>query len=50
MYVITGEYQNKRIKRIAYSEFQAFTIINQLNREGVKSIGMHEQGKESEEL
>lgn len=43
MYIITGNYQGTRIKRIAYSDVQAFTIINLLSHEGVTNIGMQEQ-------
>ena len=50
LYIITGEYQGKKIKRFAYSDFQAFIIINQLIRDGVQDIGMREQEKESEEV
>lgn len=41
-YIITGDYQGKRITRTAHSDFQAFTIIGQLNQEGVINIGMRE--------
>lgn len=42
MYIITGDYQGRRITRYAYSDFQAFTIINLLSREGVANLGMRE--------
>lgn len=45
-YIITAIYQNKRITRTAYSDFQAFTIINQLRREGCTEIGMREEDAE----
>lgn len=41
-YLITGIYQGNRIERIAFGDFQAFTIINQLARDGVEDIGMCE--------
>ena len=42
-YIITATYQSKRITRKAYSDFQAYTIINQLRREGCTEIGMREE-------
>lgn len=41
--IITGSYKGKNIKRIAFSSFQAFTIINLLAREGVSDLGMREE-------
>lgn len=43
MYIITAMYQGRRITRKAFSGFQAFTIINQLVREGCTDIGMREE-------
>lgn len=40
MYIITANYQGKKITRNAYSDFQAFTIINALARDGATDIGM----------
>lgn len=45
-YIITAIHQNKKITRTAYSDFQAFTIINQLRREGCTEIGMREEVEE----
>lgn len=45
-YIITAIYQNKKITRTAYSDFQAYTIINQLRREGCTEIGMREEVEE----
>lgn len=44
MYIITATYQGKRIVRRAYSDQQAFTIINQLYRDGCTNVGMREEG------
>lgn len=41
--IITANYRGRKIERIAYSDFQAFTIINTLNREGCVDIGMREE-------
>lgn len=46
-YIITAIHKNKRITRTAYSDFQAFTIINQLRREGCTEIGMREEVEEN---
>ena len=46
-YIITATYQSKRITRTAYSDFQAYTIINQLRREGCTDIGMREEVEEN---
>lgn len=46
VYIITATCQSKRITRTAYSDFQAFTIINQLRREGCTEIGMREEVEE----
>ena len=45
-YLITGDFKGKRITREAFSDFQAFTIIDQLHREGVTNIGMREVTEE----
>lgn len=45
MIIITASYQGKRIKRIAYSDFQAFVIISTLAREGAMEIGMRKEGE-----
>lgn len=41
-HIITGNYKGKKIERIAFSNSQAFVIINQLSREGVTDIGIRE--------
>ena len=46
-YIITAIYQNKKITRTAYSDFQAYTIINQLRRDGCTEIGMREEVEEN---
>ena len=43
MIIITATYKGQKIKRIAYSELQAFMIINTLAREGAINIGMREE-------
>ena len=43
MIIITATYKVQKIKRIAYREFQAFTIINVLASEGAVDIGMREE-------
>lgn len=43
MYIITAIYQGSRITRKAFSDLQAFTIINQLSREGCTDIGMRRE-------
>ena len=43
MYIITATYQRKRIIRRAYSDQQAFMIINQLYRDGCTDVGMREE-------
>lgn len=43
MYIITAIYQGKRITRKAYSDLQAFTIVNQLYRDGCTDVGMREE-------
>jgi len=32
-----------KVKRICFSEFQAFTVVNTLRSEGCHSFGMHEE-------
>ena len=46
MYIITATYQGKRIIRRAYSDLQAFTIVNQLYRDGCTDVGMREEESE----
>lgn len=46
MIIITATYKGERITRIAYGDFQAFTVINLLAREGAADIGMREAGRE----
>lgn len=43
MIIITATYNGRRITRTAYSDFQAFTIINMLTREGAVDIGMRKE-------
>lgn len=43
MYIITAMHNGRKITRIAFGDFQAFTIINQLAREGCVDIGMREE-------
>ncbi len=45
-YVITARRNGRKIKRIAFSDQQAWTINNQLAREGCTDIGMREATKE----
>lgn len=42
-YIITATYNGRRIRRIAYSEFQAWVCINTLSREGATDIAMKEE-------
>lgn len=44
MYIITATYRGRKITRTAFGDFQAFTIINQLAREGCVDIGMRKEG------
>ncbi len=46
MYIITAAYQGRRVKRTAFSDFQAWVIINTLTREGCTGIAMREITKE----
>lgn len=41
--IITANYRGRKIERKAYSDFQAFTIINSLAHEGCSDIGMREE-------
>lgn len=43
MYIITAIYKDRKVTRTAFGDFQAFTIINQLAREGCVDIGMREE-------
>lgn len=43
MYIITASYRGRKITRAAFGDLQAFTIINQLAREGCVDIGMREE-------
>lgn len=40
MIIITATYKGNRITRKAFSDFQAFTIISTLAREGCADIGI----------
>lgn len=42
-YIITATYQGRKIERIAFSDFQVFTIINVLARDGATDIGMRKE-------
>lgn len=46
MYIITATYRDRKIIRKAFGDSQAFTIINQLAREGCVDIGMREEDKQ----
>lgn len=41
-YLITATYNGRKVERTAFGDFQAFTIINLLAREGCTDIGMCE--------
>ena len=43
MYLLTATYKGQRITRKAFGDFQAFTIINQLSRDGCTDIGMRKE-------
>ena len=43
MIIITEIYNDRKITRTAYSDFQAFTIINMLARQGAVDIGMRKE-------
>lgn len=47
MYIITAVYKGRRIRRVAFSDFQAFTIIGRLATEGCTDFTM-EKREESE--
>lgn len=40
--LITAEKDGRKVKRICYGDYQAFTISNQLCRDGCRNIGMRE--------
>lgn len=42
MKIITATYKGRAITRKAFSDYQAFIIINMLAREGATEIGMRE--------
>lgn len=46
MYIITATYRGRKITRTAFGDFQAFTIINQLAREGCVDIGMRKEDEQ----
>ena len=43
IFIITAKCNGRLIKRIAYSDFQAWVITNTLSREGCTDIGMCEE-------
>ena len=43
MYIITATYRGRKITRTAFGDFQAFTIVNQLARDGCVDIGMRKE-------
>ena len=43
MFIITATYKGKKITRKAYSDLQAFLIINVLARDGAVDIGMRKE-------
>ena len=43
MYIITAIYKGRKITRTAFGDFQAFTTINQLARDGCVDIGMRKE-------
>ena len=43
MYIITAKHKGNKITRKAFSDTQAFVVINQLSREGCTEIGMKEE-------
>lgn len=45
VFIITAKYCGRKIERKAFSEYQAWTIINTLRREGCADIGMREDYK-----
>ena len=46
MYIITATYKGQKITREAFGDFQAFTIINQLARDGCVDVGMREESEQ----
>ncbi len=48
-YIITATHNGRKIRRIAFSDKQAWIIINQLSKEGCTDIGMREV-RETEEI
>lgn len=46
MYIITATYRGRKITRTAFGDFQAFTIINQLARDGCVDIGMRKEDEQ----
>ena len=46
MYIITAMHNGRKITRMAFGDFQAFTIINQLAREGCVDIGMRKEDEQ----
>lgn len=46
MYIITAMHKGRKITRTAFGDFQAFTIINQLAREGCVDIGMRKEDEQ----
>ncbi len=42
-YIITGKCNGRIVKRVAYSDFQAWVAINTLAREGATDITMREE-------
>ncbi len=43
--IITARYKGRKITRKVYGDFQAFTVINQLAREGCTDLGMRRENK-----
>ena len=46
MYIITAMYKDRKITRTAFGDFQAFTIVNQLARDGCVDIGMRKEDEQ----
>lgn len=46
MYIITATYRGRKITRTAFGDFQAFTIVNQLARDGCVDIGMRKEDEQ----
>ena len=49
MYIITAKHKGNKITRKAFSDTQAFVIINQLSREGCTEIEMKEEKRSATE-